>query len=230
MYNIKSNVQSEILRSDGNKFYSQRNFHDALLKYNESLCFAELGSENLGLAYANRSAVYFEMKIFERCLKNIEMAKLNNYPEKTLDLLRKREEKCNEIMKNQSLNQSEKFYDPWNFFKLSYPPNKKLPFIANCLEVDCNEQFGRYIVTNKQLNVGDIVAIEKPFCSVLLAESPFVEIPTSNILQNCTNCLKANYLDLIPCELCCKGENNSDVLKSDNSFKWVNHFSDVLFN
>lgn len=203
MYSLKSNVQSEALRGDGNKFYSQRKFHDALLKYNESLCFAEPGSEHLGLAYANRSAVYFEMKFFERCLKNIEMAKMNNYPEKSFEVLRKREEKCNEMVKNQS----EKLSDPWNFFKLSYPPNKKLPFIANCLEVDCNEQFGRFIVTNRQLNVGDVIAIERPFCSVLLAESPFVEIPASNILQNCTNCLKANYLDLIPCETCCKGKN-----------------------
>lgn len=201
MYSVKSNIKSESLRGDGNKFYSQRNFHDALLKYNESLCFAELESENLGLAYANRSAVYFEMKFYERCLKNIELAKQNRYPEKNLEILLKREKKCNE-----SINQSEKLTDPWNFFKLSYPPSKKLPFIANCLEVDCNEQFGRFIVTNRQLNVGDVVAIEKPFCSVLLAESPFVEIPTSNILQNCTNCLKANYLDLIPCESCCKGE------------------------
>lgn len=194
----KSSEKAVASREDGNKFYNARSFHKAMLKYNESLCFAEVGSKNVGHAFANRSAVYFEMKIFEKCLKNIEMAKQNNYFEEQIEILTKREEKA-----RSSIHSEKKAAE--SFFKLSHPPNKKLPFIIQSLEMKEDKKYGRHIITNEPLRVGDIVAIEKPFCSVLLSESNFVKVPESNILQRCTNCLKDNALDLIPCPSCCKG-------------------------
>lgn len=201
MFTFKSNEKSEALRVEGNKFYSQRNFFKAVLKYNESLCFAEPESENVGLAYANRSAVYYEQRLYDRCLRNIELAKSQHYPENNFGILDKREEKCKEMM----MKEIRKSLDPWNFYKLSYPPNKKIPFIVDCLELKSSEKFGRYVVTNRSLKVGDIVSIEKPFCSVLLSESKFHAIPDSNIYQRCTGCLRDNGLDLIPCISCSKG-------------------------
>jgi SET and MYND domain-containing protein 4 len=194
---MKSNAKSVALRNEGNIFYVQKRFHDAVAKYNESLCFAEINSENLGLAYANRSAVYFEMKIYDKCMKNIHLAKANHYPEKNFEILRKREEKCKELASLQ-----EKPFNPWNFFKLSYPPNEKIPHIAGCLEVRNSEKFGRFIVTNRALKVGDVLAIEQPFCSLL--ETNSVE---SNIFQRCSNCARDNAMDLFPCDSCCRGEN-----------------------
>ena len=198
---IKSEERSHEFRVEGNKFYSQKKFFDALLKYNESLCYTPEGNDSAGHVYANRSAVYFEMRLFERCLNNIEMAKINNYPEKSLGILTIRQEKCREMIKVTK----EKPSDPWSFFKLSYPQNKKYPQIANCVRVESNEKYGRFVTANRQLKVGDIVAIEKPFCSVLIEESTFSAEPESNIYQRCTNCLKENELDLIPCSVCCKG-------------------------
>lgn len=201
MLTIKSNERSEMLRSEGNKFYSQRNFFNAMLKYNESLCFAEPESENVGFAYANRSAIYFEKKLYEKCLRNIEMAKKHRYPESNFQILDKREEKCKELMKQEMGKSS----DPWSFFKLSYPPHKKIPFIAEALESKSSPKFGRYVITNRSLKVGDIIAIEQPYCNVLLSGSKLQEIPESNIYQRCAGCLKENGLDLIPCTACCKG-------------------------
>lgn len=160
MFSRKSEAKSQTLRSDGNKFYSERKFFNALIKYNESLSYAENRSENLGHAFANRSAVYFEMKQFEKCLSNIEMAKGNFYPDKQMQTLINRETKCREMMKSHR----EKQPDVWNFFKLSYPSNPRLPFIANCLEVKRSEKYGRHVVTNQDLRVGDIVVVESPFC------------------------------------------------------------------
>lgn len=197
---FKSNEKSELLRTEGNEFYSLRKFHSALLRYNEALCFAEAGSVNVGLAYANRSAAYFEMRLYEKSLKNIDLAKTNCYPKENFDVLEKREQRCDELMK-----QTKKPSSPWEFFKLSYPPNDKVPFIADCLEVKCSEQFGRYITTNRHLKVGDIIAIEKPYFSILLPESNFRGISESNVFQRCSNCLKENDLDLVPCTSCCKG-------------------------
>lgn len=155
MFSRKSNAKSEELRTEGNKFYSQRKFFNALLKYNESLCYAEPASENVGHAYANRSAVYFEMKLYERCLKNVELAKQHRYPENNLEVLNNRTAKCNDLVNNSR----EKPSDVWNFFKLSYPPNVKLPFVVDCLEAKISEKYGRHLITNQALKVGDIVAV-----------------------------------------------------------------------
>lgn len=160
MLTRKSEAKSRSLRSEGNNFYSARKFFDALIKYNESLCYAEAGSENLGHAFANRSAVYFEMKLYEKCLRNVQLARDNFYPEKQSETLVRREAKCRELMKGKR----EKPSDVWNFFKLSYPPNEKLPFLADCLEVKNSQKYGRHVVTNRDLKVGDIISLEDPFC------------------------------------------------------------------
>ena len=160
MFSRKSETKSKSLRSEGNKFYSEKKFFDALIKYNESLSYAEPSSENLGHAFANRSAVFFEMKLIERCLNNIELARKNFYPECKNETLKMREMKCREMMKSHR----EKSLDVWNFFKLSYPPNPKLPFVADCLEVKRSKKYGRHVITNQDLRVGDIVVVENPFC------------------------------------------------------------------
>jgi len=191
----KCSEKSAKLRSEGNKLYAEKKFFDALIKYNESLCYVEPGSENLGFAYANRSAVYFEVKLYSKCLNNIQLARSHNYPEKNFEVLKKREEKCIEFIKHQVARDA----DPIEFFKLSYPANNKVPFIANCLEVKTNEKYGRHIVTNQSLKVGDVVAIEEPFCRV---------INGNFIHQRCANCLKDNMLDLIPVPESCSCESD----------------------
>lgn len=197
----KSNEKSEKLRAEANRLYVQKKFYDALLKYNESLCFAVPESENMGLAYANRAAVYFEMKLYDKCLNNIKMAKQNQYPEASIEVLKKREEKCRDSMKQQK---SRVATDPWSFFKLSYPANKKLPFIADCLELKVDNKYGKHIVTNRALKVGDIVAIDDPTFKVIKADSRYSTCFDSNAFQRCGNCLNDNLLCLIPCSSCTK--------------------------
>lgn len=197
---IKSNEKSDSLRKEGNKFFAEKLFYNAMLKYNESLCFAESSSEMLGLAYANRSAIYFEMKLFEKCLRNISLAKQNQYPEKNIEVLQKREVKCLTSLKQTSDKISS---DVHNFFKLSYPSHEKLSFIADCLELKCNTTYGRHIVTNKNLKVGDIVAIEEPFCKIV--QNRFNQ-------QICSWCFDSNLLDLIPCNMCTNGKANVEEI------------------
>lgn len=191
---IKSNQKSNLCRSEGNQFYANKSFFDALVKYNESLCFAEPGTENLGLAYANRSAVYFEMKLYGKCLRNVELARRNHYPEINLETLKKREEKCVEFKKN--FREDKKPVDPLQLFRIS-KPSKRLPFIADCLEMKSDKKFGRHIVANRPLRTGEVVAIESPFCSIV--QERFVH-------QRCTICFKDDLLDLVPCMGCDKGE------------------------
>lgn len=189
----KCNEKSGIFRAEGNRFYAQKMFYEALQKYNESLCLATPESENIGLSYANRSAVYLELKLPDRCLANIELARQNHYPERNLEILKKREDKCRQIVRVQKAETKD-------FPKLSGSSRKELPFVAECLKLKSDEKFGRHIVTNQPLRVGDIVAIEEPFCTI---------IHESFIHQKCIGCFKDNLFDLIPCRTCSRGNISS---------------------
>lgn len=190
---VKSNQKSNLCRSQGNQLYANKSFFDALVAYNESLCLAESGTDNLGLAYANKSAVYFEMKLFDKCLRNVELARWNHYPEKNLEILKKREEKCIELKKN--FKEDKKPVEPWQLFKISQP-HKTLPFISDCLEMKADKKFGRHLITNRSLRPGEVVAIESPFCRIV--QQKFIH-------QRCVTCFKDDLLDLVPCLGCNKG-------------------------
>ncbi|CRL05940.1 CLUMA_CG019079, isoform A [Clunio marinus] len=189
----KSNATSELHRKKGNEFYTEKKFLDAMESYNKSLCFAESGSDNIGIAYANRSAVYFETQLYSKCLENIQLAKDNNYPMKNMGKLDKRKNLCLELIKTD--HDAKNANDPvrGKYFKLNQKLNKKLPFLAECLEVKSNDTFGRYIVTKKALAPGDIVCIEEPFSTFLLPNCSY---------KYCANCLNDNSLDLIACQQC----------------------------
>lgn len=193
MSSIKNNKEATKLRNFGNDHFEKNEFFEALLKYNHSLCFAEPGSDCVGLAYANRSAVYFEVKEFDKCIENIELARNSNYPSDKLKKLIEREESCITLMKTFVPNPDD---NPFNFFKLSYPPNRRYPGIVDCLALNNNQKFGNHIVTKQALKTGDIIGIEDP---IFTAASPDAR------LHRCSYCFKDNLLHLLPCNGCTSG-------------------------
>lgn len=189
---MKDDTKSNLLKISGNDNFSKKKFREALVDYNQSLCKAETNFQK-SLLYGNRSAVYFEMKKYSMCLENIELAKHHNYPEDKLVKLNEREEKCrhfinSENTKNDSISQ---------FFKLSQKSHKSIPFIIDGIEVKLSDKFGLYLITNKDLKTGDIIAIEEPFIKLLNTEFYY---------ERCANCLNHNFLNLIPCQNCDEGE------------------------
>lgn len=190
MTSVKCNEIADKFRDDGNAHWRSGEFHEALVAYNKSLCHAEESSEQLSLAYANRSAVYLAVKMFDKCLENIKLSVDHGYQINKLSKLNEREEKCKKLMNVESPNPDD---DPWNFFKLSHPANEKIPFIVNCLELREDGKFGRYLVTTTNLRPGDVIAIEEPF---------FKSIDKESVQSRCSNCLKTNKLSLIPCPRC----------------------------
>ena len=188
----KSTKMADEFRIEGNRCYIRKQYLDALIYYNKSLCYAEQGSESFAFAFANRASVYLESKLFRKCLKNIQLAKENNYPKDKMRILNERELKCKSQMKNNY--ERERKIDNWNVFELTHPANKKIPYIVDCLEVKSNEKYGRYIITNKDLSVGDIVAIEEPSCQVLF--------DVTKGYSYCVYCCKDELLDLLPCSDC----------------------------
>lgn len=185
----KDLVTAAYCRDLGDTYYEKKLYMEALIAYNRSICHTTTGSKELGLLYAKRSAVYFAGKVYSRCLENIQLARENGFPAARMSELDEREKAC--------LNKKDGIFDPWSFFKLSHPPNEKIPFIVNCLELREDNNFGRHIVTTRDLKAGDIIAIEDPF---------FTFWHDSGDVWRCSFCLKSNFSSLIPCQKCAKGK------------------------
>lgn len=186
MLSGKSNEQAAKCRQEGSELQAESKWFEAQVSYNKSLCNAEMGSLEAAMAFDCRSRVYFEVGQFEKCLNNIEAAKEHGYPKDLINELEDREENCKKLIANQNVNLAD---DISSFFKLSHPHHSKIPFIVDCLEIHKSEQFGRYVTTSKDLEPGDIIAIE---------ESHFNFICPTAIYTNCFNCLNPNMLDLMP--------------------------------
>lgn len=194
----KSKGYADEYRNEGNLFFGVKKYVAALLCYNKSLLYSPPCSESLGLAYANRSAAYYKMELYDHSLINIQLARENKYPIQSMDKLDVREQKCLEMINDSSCSHRDMSEAVGKeFFKLSYTENKKIPFIVGCLELEKSPSFGRYITTKIPLHAGDIIAIEEPFCKILLPESRY---------KFCANCFSDNFHNLIPCLECTAGK------------------------
>lgn len=194
---MKNNLKAIEWRVEGNKNYKLSRFYDALVCYNRSLCNSTPASIEFALSLANRSAVYFAIKDFKLCLENIKLAIDNGYPEGKMKTLLDRREKCLQVPSITTCG------SPWDFFKLSHPPNENLPFVSKCIELRVSKMFGRHLVTRKALKTGDIICIEEPFHKFINNECRF---------SHCANCLKSEKFNLIPCGGCNYG--NGSLLGS----------------
>lgn len=67
--NSKSDRLSQEFRESGNRLFKAKKDGEALEMYTKGAAYAEKGSESLGLAFANRSAVLFEFGLYRECLE-----------------------------------------------------------------------------------------------------------------------------------------------------------------
>jgi hypothetical protein len=192
---MKCNKVAENFGAKADECLSMKKFAEALENYNQCLRFAENKTKALSDAFAGRAKVYFELKLFEASLENIQSAIDMCATEEKCKIYKNFQETCRETQSSIASESDEN--NIWNFFKLSQPTHKRIPFIAQCLEVRKNDVFGRYIATTCNLNPGDIVVVEEPFYKVL---DPMKRH------ARCAICLKQNMLNLIPCNKCSNGE------------------------
>lgn len=172
-----------------------------------SLCAAPSNSDDVGLAYGNRSAVYLAMGYYQKALDNIELARNHNYPKDKLDKLKAREAQCLEKLNNEPTKDRYQGHEKARneILQGKLPGNQKTPFyVADCLELKRSPEWGRHIVTNRDLKVGTVIAIEEPFS---------MSASSTTRYQRCENCLIKNLLDLIPCDYCCNTMFCSDKCK-----------------
>lgn len=65
---FKSEIASCMYREQGNSLFKAKEDGEAMRMYTKSIAYAPKGAECLGLAFANRSAVLFEKKLYKECL------------------------------------------------------------------------------------------------------------------------------------------------------------------
>lgn len=155
----KDNQHSTELRMKGNMKYRVGEITEAMNLYNRSLCFAELNSENIALAYASRSACFFQLKMYHEALIDIELAKDANISERLLPKLEERKQQSQKLMASFEMPHK-------NVLKLSYDADRQYPCMVNVLEVKQNEHFGRHLVAKCDIPVGQTILIESDFVSM----------------------------------------------------------------
>lgn len=181
----KYNEISTRLRNKGNEYFQQHRWYDAMRYYNKSLCFAEVGSENVSFAYANRATCFLYTKQFDKCLLDIELAKQAGYPNNLMAKLENRKIKCMKTME-----QVQPEYSPIER-ELSFKSNVNFPCLADVVDIQRNDEFGRHIVAKCDLAVGETILVEKSFVSTTL----------SGPLSSCAKCQKTR-MNFIACENC----------------------------
>lgn len=181
----KNDIDSTELCKHGDKLFQAKNWAHAIEKYNKCIRFAINESETLAMGYAKRSACFLQLKMYDKCLADIKLAKTANCPEKLMTMLNEREAMClNEI------RESNDVYDSFTP-QLSFISNKKFPGLANILTIESSAEFGKQIVAKRDIDVGKIVMLEDVF--IFGADLDFETI--------CKTCAKSNT-NFIPCPSC----------------------------
>lgn len=198
----KNNIIADNFRTEGNKYFKQHQWVEAMEWYSQSLYFAETGTDKVSFAYANRATCFLNMEEYEKCLKDIDLAMKAKYPEHLMPKLKKRKADCLKFMKK---NTTVKPFDP----KLSFDEDKQFPCMANVLEIQRNDEYGRHVVAKCDIDVGQTILVEENFVSIAAGfdrVNCFQCLQTKNNFIPCTTCSDALF-----CSVDC--QNHSEIHK-----------------
>lgn len=190
--NQKNDLTAEVKRALGKPYFVQAKYLQAMHSYNESLAWAKTESEQLGLAYANRSACFLHLNMPEECLIDIELAKKSKYPPQLMDKLDGRAAKCASLLIDERFKES-RFVgrEP----SLNFNEHQHSAGVADCLEIRRNVKYGRHVVTTCDLKIGQTILVEQPYAIIpkRFGDSPrdrcgyfFEECMNFIMCKNCT--------------------------------------------
>lgn len=183
--NSKNNQKAIHNRELGNIFFKQNQYRQAMESYNHSLCLSEIGSENISLAYANRSVCFFHLKMFDKCLVDIELAIKAGYPKNKMFKLEKRRTEAENAIANG-------LFDPAAHVPtLSYKPNQKIPVIADAIHIAEDPELEPQFIAKKNIAVGETIYLEPSFVGMVYLGK----------FESCNICLQSN-VNMEPCKKC----------------------------
>lgn len=198
--NPRMNDLAKCYKNAGNDELAQGKLLNAMFCYNLSLSSCEPGSEYTSLALANRSFIFLRLKMYEKCLIDIERAIQANYPQHLMSKLEQRRQVCLEMMKNSDRVEE-------NTPKLDYEADSNFPGMANVLQINYNQKFGRHIIAKCDIEAGKTV----------LVEEAYVQQTRIKECRNCTTCLKI-LMNFIPCDDCTYAVFCDDECKNKNEY------------
>ncbi|CAL4067848.1 unnamed protein product [Meganyctiphanes norvegica] len=262
----KSAITAAEFRKEGNDHYQNNDFAKALERYNLSIIASphpqtdskDLSNEDsdLGMGYASRSGILFELKQYEKCVADINRALQYGYPKHLHFNLIERKIKCyfslgkikdvqecitylEEINLNGMINTSKhdwisklrEQYDTCKITNLDSPtpqpknyssfesksqltdselifsytkPNppqlssERHPDIlgfSNILKLDHSTQKGRFVVTERDIKPGEVLAVDSAYVSC-------VNMDDQSCVSNfCCHCME-RCVTPIPCLYC----------------------------
>ncbi|XP_066256363.1 SET and MYND domain-containing protein 4-like [Euwallacea similis] len=120
---LKDDTQSVQFRQEGNQCYARKELVKCLQLYTKSMCFATLNSKEYGLALANRSAAFLELKEYRDCITDIELCFKSNYPKQLRPKVYMRKAECYiEMGQKDDLNKC--IYEALKFLRNESIPDK----------------------------------------------------------------------------------------------------------
>ncbi|KZC05759.1 SET and MYND domain-containing protein 4 [Dufourea novaeangliae] len=185
----KDAKESEKLREQGNKVFVSKTLTnvtiiDALKLYTKSIAYAPYPSEQLALSYANRSAVLLKLHKYKECIQDIDRAIMLMYPDNLRAKLYMRKIECLQALKPPNVEDAVK--------EAQQCYNTEIPCASDAVSLKYNEQYGRHIMAARNINPGEVIAIETPYSLIL---NP------NNVHTHCSNCLEVCWNN-IPCNYC----------------------------
>nr|XP_023012674.1 SET and MYND domain-containing protein 4-like isoform X1 [Leptinotarsa decemlineata] len=199
---VKSNTISNILRKKGNDFFSEGNYAMALECFTKSILNAENSSESLVLAYQDRAVLLFRKKYYFECKQDTERAL-------QVDCSTRSQESLINLQKEATKYKSHNTYFSKPIPQLSNE-NSLCSSATDFIEIKKDELVGRYFVAAKDINVGEILIVEKSFAHTTFPESQYL---------HCHECLGICY-NLMPCPKCTKALFCSEFCREES---WKTH-------
>lgn len=176
----KSDSVSRVFSRRGDAELKESRWSNALSFFSRSLCFAET-NEQMSHGFANRAICFYEMKMFNECLVDMDLAKEYKYA--NLDELEKRQIDCVHFL--EIGNQTESFVP-----QLSFEQHEHFPGLANILQISRNKEDGLHVRATVDIEAGKTVLVERAFTALSIGNE-----------QRCSKCF-ATYTNLVPCKQC----------------------------
>lgn len=128
------------------------------------------------------------MGLYQRAIINIKQALSHECPKNMIYQLTERMGKCENL-----LNKNGDKFRQYESERFLFCPKPGISELSYCLKLANNEQYGNHIITTIALKAGNIVGLTQPF---------FKFFDQCARLHHCSYCLREDFLDLLPCQLC----------------------------
>lgn len=191
----KSNAQSSKLLRTAEIFRTSELLHYAIECCTKALAFAEKGTDQVSMAFAERAKYFYYMKSSQKALNDIRLAREADCSKRFELELKILQEK---IERSEQMNEDKAEIIPDIQLKLSLAGKMNYPCLANSLEIVENELFGRHIIAKCDIGMNQIVSIEEVFAGIHDYDAEPTCYTCSTRSKNfipCPNCADVYFCD-----------------------------------